>query len=132
MTFDYLSFFNFGLLILIWLVQLVIYPSFKHWDRRSFARNHAWYTGAITWVVLPLMFGQVGMLVVHWSPDAGGIIISQCLLVAIAWLATFSMSVPLHRRLQQGWDMQTIDRLVISNVLRTIAWTIVFLLDFWR
>jgi len=44
---------DFGMLILIWLVQLIIYPSFQYSARESFIQWHEKYTGLITLVVLP-------------------------------------------------------------------------------
>ncbi len=48
-----------GLLILTWLVQLVIYPSFLYYDATDLKKWHSIYTGRITFVVLPLMLTQL-------------------------------------------------------------------------
>ena len=44
------------------------------------------------------------------------------LAVAI-WLSTFLLQVPCHRRLSQGFDAATRQRLVRGNWLRTALWT---------
>jgi hypothetical protein len=53
---------SFGLIVLIWLVQLVIYPAFASIAPERFARWHARYTRTVTWIVAPLMLGQAGLL----------------------------------------------------------------------
>jgi GAF domain-containing protein len=49
--------------------------------------------------------------------------IGMALLVVI-WLSTAFLQVPLHRQLAAGYDSQSAARLVRSNWLRTIAWTL--------
>ena len=43
-----------GLLILIWLVQIIIYPGLARIPSNDFVNYHAWYVTRITMVVLPL------------------------------------------------------------------------------
>ncbi len=48
--------------------------------------------------------------------------------VAVAWLATFTLSVPAHDKLQAGGlDGVVVGRLVATNWIRTVAWTLAFL-----
>ncbi len=44
---------SWGLFILIWLVQLIIYPGFHRIPRESFATYHKWYVIRMSCVVLP-------------------------------------------------------------------------------
>jgi hypothetical protein len=44
-------------------------------------------------------------------------------LVLLIWAVTFFISVPFHNRLAQGFDYISIDGLVRTNWLRTLAWT---------
>ncbi|UOQ75648.1 hypothetical protein MUN84_13300 [Hymenobacter sp. 5516J-16] len=48
----------------------------------------------------------------------------QLVLVVLAWVATFFISVPFHNRLAQGYDYVAIDGLVRTNWPRTLAWTV--------
>jgi hypothetical protein len=44
-----------------------------------------------------------------------------------AWIVTFTLSAPCHRRLQQeGKNPEIIDRLIHTNWLRTACWLTVF------
>ncbi|MEQ9363414.1 MAG: hypothetical protein RIF32_04185, partial [Leptospirales bacterium] len=54
-----LHLFHFGLVVLIWLVQLVIYPAFMYADAEQFTDWHRVYTERVSLVVVPLMLGQL-------------------------------------------------------------------------
>jgi hypothetical protein len=45
-------------------------------------------------------------------------------LVFLIWLSTFLLQVPIHKDLQSGKDFKRISRLVTTNWIRTIAWSI--------
>ena len=42
----------------------------------------------------------------------------------IIWIGTFLLSVPIHSQLSFTFDLDLIDRLVNTNWLRTIAWSL--------
>jgi hypothetical protein len=127
---------DFGLFVLIWLVQLIIYPSFEFTAASRFASWHLKYTGLITVFVVPLMFAQVGLLAwenslfFSWKSATGAILVVSC------WLVTFTLSVPTHSKLQAiGNDLETVRWLVLTNWPRTICWSLVLLLSlqsWWR
>ena len=115
-----------GLLVLIWLVQLVIYPSFRVVEAGDFRSWHAQYTRRMGWVVIPLMFGQLGChAALAWgSPTCPAVLLALAGVIA-AWVLTFVKAVPLHRQLGRlGRDANAIDRLVRVNAWRTAAWTL--------
>jgi len=119
----------FGLVVLIWTVQLVIYPAFAAIAPGRFVRWHAGYTRAVTWIVAPPMLGQAVLLGRLLLVRPGAAAAGAFVLVAVAWGATFARAVPLHDRLQaEGLDLDLVGRLVATNWIRTIAWTLAFLL----
>ncbi|MFM2089704.1 MAG: hypothetical protein RLZZ127_193 [Planctomycetota bacterium] len=115
-----------GMAVLIWLVQTVIYPAFHHIRPDVFTAWHRAYTGIIAVIVVPLMVCQAGLVAWRLSDgraDAATLVLAAC--VAMAWAATFLLSVPCHDRLQRhGHDPEVIRRLVATNGIRTAAWTI--------
>jgi hypothetical protein len=120
---------SFGLVVLIWLVQLIIYPSFGAIERGRFHLWHAGYTRAVTWVVAPLMFGQVGLLGWILIVRPGVVVVLAAALVAVAWISTFAIAVPAHERLGAiGPDEALIRRLIATNWIRTAAWSLAFAL----
>ena len=50
-------------------------------------------------------------------------------LVLSTWVVTFFVSVPLHNQISSGVDIQQASsKLVSTNWIRTIQWTLIFLL----
>ena len=120
---------SFGLVVLIWLVQVIIYPAFAEIAPDRFARWHSGYTRAVTWIVMPLMLGQV--VLIGWllfaRPGPWAFLATG--MVAVAWVATFTLSVPAHEKLRAGGlDGGVVRRLVATNWIRTVAWSLAFLL----
>lgn len=122
--------FDFGLVILIWTVQLIIYPSFAYYSDKNLLIWHQKYTTLITAIVMPLMLGQ---LILHgYSVFKHTEIINIILLIMVisAWVITFKWAVPLHGLIDEGKDLsEVIKRLVIVNWYRTAIWTLVFIVS---
>ena len=115
-----------GLFILIWLVQLIIYPSFRFIDNKAFIGWHGRYTSTIGLIVTPLMLLEAGVEIMNCLSENPRWL--RILLIALIWLSTFSLSVPCHSILhREGKDLTTINRLVMTNWVRTLLWTILFL-----
>jgi len=114
-----------GLLALIWLVQIIIYPGFRRIPSNVFSSYHRWYVTRISIIVFPLMIGEV-VVTIRWLMLEMNSFYSfvAAFLVVIIWLSTFTLQVPIHRRLQTGKDDARIRRLVSTNWIRTIAWTV--------
>jgi hypothetical protein len=112
----------------IWLVQLVHYPMFfAVTDDRAqerFRANRRW-TAAV--VIPPMLVEGVTAALVAIDPPPGvgrPVALVGLVLVAILWLSTTTVQMPLHGRLgRDGSDPDTIARLVGGNWVRTIAWT---------
>lgn len=114
-----------GLLVLIWLVQLIIYPSFQYTEGSEFVRWHHKYTGLISLIVSPLMLAQAAIEVVRLQKEADWL---RILLIGLIWLSTFTLSVPCHNRLhKQGKEPATLHRLITTNWIRTVLWSLLFL-----
>ena len=119
---------SWGLLLLIWLVQVIIYPGFHRIPSDEFIGFHRWYVNRISRFVLPLMVAEVAMTGV-WLAGSGGLVPAiSAFLVAIVWLSTFLLQVPIHNRLKSGKDERLIRRLVATNWVRTISWSLKALL----
>ncbi|TDS20855.1 hypothetical protein DFQ03_0109 [Maribacter caenipelagi] len=118
-----------GLLVLIWMVQLIIYPSFSYYKNEDLFQWHSSYTKRIAVVVIPLMIAQliISMVQVFTTPDFNSIL--YCLLVIGAWLSTFVMFVPLHENISKERDVEkSIKKLKLHNWLRTVLWSLIFML----
>ena len=119
---------NFGMALVIWIVQVIIYPGLSHYPEERLKAWHALYTGRISPFVVPLMLAQLGLLA--WGAYAGGgpAVHAMLVMVLMAWGVTFKFSVPLHRRITRGEDPLGAARLLVrTNWPRTVLWTAVFL-----
>lgn len=118
-----------GFLVLIWAVQLVIYPSFKYYSKSDLNIWHISYTKRITFIVLPLMFAQLILACVHIYQSQDWYTISSLLIVIGLWLLTFIIFVPLHQRIDNNkFTDETCSSLVYRNWLRTLLWSLLFIL----
>ncbi|MCA9282656.1 MAG: hypothetical protein H6812_07935 [Phycisphaeraceae bacterium] len=111
----------------IWFVQVVHYPLMRlvgeaEWV--AYERNHQ---RRISFIVIPLMmieltsatllaFAPLTERLDQLNKAAFGLLI-------VVWLSTFLVQVPLHRRLERGYNERSIRLLVSTNWVRTIAWS---------
>ncbi len=108
---------------LIWVVQLVLYPAFEFVDNQNFLAFHQHHTSAITLIVMPLMLAELG-LCIYLTKQEYSIYLGPLILVGLIWLSTFLIQVPIHNALGNGKDSFLIQKLVNTNWIRTILWTI--------
>ena len=121
---------DFGLLVLIWSVQRIIYPGFLHYSANELVKWHRIYTSRLTFIVLPLMFGQLAVSIYQMILKANFYSVMSFILVILLWLSTFLQFVPIHSKISQGKVSQKIlNSLVKKNWIRTILWTVLFLLS---
>lgn len=114
-----------GLLVLIWLVQLIIYPSFRYTQEKDFIVWHGRYMSRISLIVGPLILLQIGVELVHiFNNDYRWM---RMLIILAVLTSTFSLSVPNHKRLSlYGKNPIILSRLVLTNWLRTVLWSLLF------
>ena len=109
---------------LIWTIQLVHYPLFRHVEASSWDAFHDAHGMRITWLVgllMPIEVLLAGTLVFQ---DPSLLTWTGVGLLAVIWLSTALIQVPLHQRLGGGFDAEVHSRLVTSNWIRTVAWTL--------
>lgn len=106
----------------IWIIQLIHYPSFHVIADDQFQTFHRRHSNAMTLIVGPVMLLELGSALYlaralnpAWVINAASVI--------IPFGATFALSVPLHERLGKAREGAVVDRLVHTNWLRTVAWT---------
>jgi hypothetical protein len=119
----------------IWFVQVVHYPLFSAVGRSefpSYAKKHAART---TWIVAPPMLVELAsaLLLFRIRPaDVSTWELSIGLsLLAVIWVSTALVQVPCHDVLQKGFDAAVCRRLVRTNWVRTVAWSLRGGLFFW-
>ena len=111
----------------VWVVQTVHYPIFRFLDEQRFAEAHALHTSRITPVVAPAMIAElISAFILVIMPPSGVpqlLMAAGLALVAVVWLSTFLIQVPLHSRLSRRHSLEEVRRLVMGNWIRTSAWS---------
>lgn len=119
--------FDFGLLVLIWIIQLVVYPSFSYYPNNDLLRWHKKYTLRIGYIVMPLMVVQLILSVLQSVQNLTMFNVFDLVLILMVWLSTFLQFVPLHHKISSNFiEDKILDKLVSRNWQRTILWTIIF------
>ena len=119
-----------GLFILIWIVQIVIYPSFLYYTKVNLVRWHVKYITNFSYVVVPLMLSQ--LLAAIFNIFSRGTVTNfiYFILVISTWLLTFIIFVPIHKRITLGTcNQELLKNLIKKNWSRTIIWTLLFVLN---
>ncbi len=115
---------DFAMFILIGLVQVVVYPVFREIPPDRFAKWHPRYCNQIGWFVLPLMFLQLINSASSCFFIGDDLCWAHLLCVLFAWLVTFVVSAPCHRRLmREGKTDRMVERLIRTNRWRVVAWS---------
>jgi L-cystine uptake protein TcyP (sodium:dicarboxylate symporter family) len=121
---------DFGMVVLIWMVQLLIYPSFKYFEKDGLNQWHSKYTRNISFVVMPLMTIQMILAIFQLYRNSTSYSIISLIFIVVLWLITFAYFVPLHQKITKGLATQrNLQLLVRVNWIRTILWTALFFLS---
>ena len=121
---------DFGLVVLIWMTQLVVYPSFTYFSESDLVNWHTRYTTAISLVVMPLMLLQVITHGFQLTTDFSWMKVIAAVLIGLAWINTFFYAVPLHNKIAAQQSVsEAAQGLVSVNWYRTVIWTVVFLIS---
>ena len=125
---------DFGLVVLILMVQFTIYPSFLFFETDNLVKWHLSYTGQIAKVVGPLMLLQLGLSIYAlFFNNSGYIEIIYLILVLGTWISTALQFVPIHNRISNNnHSTKDLDQLVKRNWLRVILWLLIFGLSLYQ
>ena len=118
-----------GLVVMIWMTQLVVYPSFEYFGEERLPTWHQKYTKAISIIVLPLMLIQLLIHVYTTIVEFSVLRLIMLALVGIIWGITFFIAVPLHADITaRKHPLASAKKLLKINWYRTVLWTAVFVL----
>jgi DMSO reductase anchor subunit len=121
---------DFGFVVLIWAVQLIIYPGLGYYSKENLFRWHRSYTTRVTFIVLPLMFSQLILATIQlWQVQNWFTLLSAAVII-ILWLLTFLIFVPLHQSIDNDRPVENVcNKLVHKNWMRTVLWTFLFIIS---
>lgn len=121
-----------SLCVLIWMVQLLIYPSFKYFEALGLAAWHRIYTRNMTYIVAPLMILQgllafYSLLFLQQELLLNSLV---ALLVVACWITTFMIFIPLHVQIDRAPQVvATSIQLTSRNWIRVVLWSLILCTD---
>lgn len=123
---------DFGLVVLIWMVQLLIYPGFKYFGSKGLSSWHRIYTRNMTFIVAPMMIIQLAIMVYFWIyyPAMLAPNILYTILVSLTWLTTMIFFIPMHANIDKNTtDLKLLNKLTNWNWMRVLLWNAILVLD---
>ena len=108
---------------MIWLIQILHYPSFNFYDDDQFQSAMAFHQRRITFIVVPLMFTELGLSLYQWFLEKNVLNTFSLACVLLIWASTFFIQVPVHSKLVLK-DERLIQSLVRGNMIRTGLWSL--------
>ncbi|CAM4262734.1 DUF4149 domain-containing protein [Zobellia nedashkovskayae] len=122
---------DFGLVVLIWIIQRIVYPSFLHYKTQNLIVWHNVYTSRFSTIVIPLMLGQLAISIYQVIVVTNLYTIISLVCIVLIWASTFSQFVPIHSQISKGLvSEKLLVSLVKKNWTRTLLWTLLFLFSF--
>lgn len=124
---------DFGLVVLIWIIQRIVYPSFLHYTAGNLVTWHRMYTSRFSTIVIPLMFGQLGVSMYQVFTNTNFYTLSSLVIIILIWISTFAIFVPIHAIISNEKSTKSdLVSLVNKNWMRTILWTLLFIFSFFE
>lgn len=121
---------DFGFLVLIWAVQLVIYPCFQYYTKENLLIWHRKYTIRVTFIVLPLITLQLLLAGIQLWQFQNWYTICSILIIITLWLLTFLIFVPLHQSIDNDTPVDNVcNKLVTKNWMRNVLWSLLFIIS---
>lgn len=116
------------LVAIIWIIQVLHYPTFRFIDSDKEMEFHRFHTFSISPIVAPLMVLELVIVSLNIYLDLSTFTLGLFTLVIIIWLSTFLIQVPIHKRLSIKYKITLVNRLIRTNWIRTICWTVKLLI----
>ena len=110
----------------IWIIQLVHYPSFHFIERNQYTTFQRFHMSRISYVVIPAMVTELFtlILIIISIDQVNLIILASALLLIVIWLMTAVFFSGVHQKLTLGYDQAVVEKLVKLNWGRTLLWTL--------
>ncbi len=120
---------------LIWTIQIVHYPLFERVGADGYAAYQTAHMSRITYVVAPVMLVElltaIYFALVNYEPFDAKYFWFGLALVLIIWASTAFVQSPIHGKLAKNFDIASANKLVLTNWIRTLLWTIRGALVLW-
>ena len=119
---------SFAMMGIMWFVQIAYYPNLACIGPVEFVKyqqEHIRRVTAVAWSML--LIELITALILPFLTGAGLVRIgtgANLVLLLVVWYSTWFIQVPLHKVLEQGYREESHRRLVQTNWLRTVCYSI--------
>tara|TARA_Y100000816_G_scaffold79336_1_gene54102 strand:+ start:279 stop:695 length:417 start_codon:yes stop_codon:yes gene_type:complete len=109
----------------IWVIQLVHYPSFKYVKESDFIIFQKYHMNNISYIVFPVMFTElVTALFIFFSGEESLFFVLSLICLFLIWAITGVLFTKYHSILKEGKDLKMIKKMIRANWIRTLLWTL--------
>jgi hypothetical protein len=112
----------------IWIVQLVHYPTFLFIDEQKSYDFQKFHMSRISYIVMPAMTTELfsGIYIYIYSNMAieSNLFLLALTILIINWIITALVFVKMHNKLLINYKIEIISLLVKWNWLRTLLWSV--------
>ncbi len=117
-----------ALLMLIWMTQLIVYPSFTYLKSDAVSKWHPLYTKRISVLVAPLMLFQLFYVAFQLFVAPSYYQAGSLFIVVLTFLITFVKAVPKHAAVETNPNQakSIFQQLVAINWQRTFLYSALF------
>ncbi len=109
---------------IIWVIQLLHYPTFHFIKESDYVEFQHFHMQRISFIVVPVMIIELlsGFMLVYYFRS--NLLILCLIILLVIWLITFVFFTKLHQSLLGGYDKIIVDKLVQINWSRTVLWSL--------
>ncbi len=112
---------------LIWLIQILHYPSFIYVDRDRYESFQKFHMKKISIIVMPLMvteFLTSAYILLFGNNENEYLFTLSFILLLVIWGLTIFIFSNIHQELSLGYNQRIISSLIHLNWIRTILWSL--------
>ncbi len=109
----------------IWVIQLVHYPSFKYVNESDYIIFQKYHMSNISYIVFPVMLTElITALLIFSSGEKSFFFMLSLICLFLIWVITVVLFTKFHNILQKGKDLKMIEKMIKANWMRTLLWTL--------
>ena len=104
------------------IIQFIVYPSFKIFDKTFFLKYHRNYTKKMYVIVSPIMILEIVSSSISYIIYQTKILALILFINILIWLVTFIFIVPIHNSFSKNNNLKKVKKLLNYNFTRTFLW----------
>ena len=110
---------------IIWLIQLIHYPSFSFIDKNMYSKFQTFHMNRISFLVGPIMILELlsGFYLLLFFYSESNFFVINFILNILILTMTIIVFGTIHKKLIEGFKFSLFAKLISMNWIRTILWS---------